>query len=69
MQKMMRELEESLRIFVNDNKTGCRFLTVDAYADVIPFYTKNDFVALDDNDTDARTRLLYFDLNDIADID
>ena len=55
--------------FVNDNKTGCRFLTVDAYADVIPFYTKNDFVALDDNDTDARTRLLYFDLNDIADID
>jgi hypothetical protein len=24
--------------FVMDNKTGCRFLTVDAYVDAIPFY-------------------------------
>ncbi len=26
--------------FVVDNKTGCRFLTVDAYADAVPFYLK-----------------------------
>ncbi len=26
--------------FVVNNKTGCRFLTVDAYADAIPFYLK-----------------------------
>ena len=53
--------------FISDNKTGCRFITVDAYADVIAFYEKNNFVKLDDEDKDARTRLLYFDLNDIAD--
>lgn len=53
--------------FVVNNKTGCRFLTVDAYAPAIPFYEKNGFVPLNDDDIDAPTRLLYFDLKDIAD--
>jgi GNAT superfamily N-acetyltransferase len=53
--------------FIIDNKTGCRFLTVDAYADAIPFYLKNGFVPLNNEDTDAATRLLYFDLATIAD--
>lgn len=53
--------------FVVNNKTGCRFLTVDAYAPAIPFYEKNGFVLLNDDDIDAPTRLLYFDLKDIAD--
>ncbi len=53
--------------FVINNKTGCRFLTVDAYADAIPFYLKNGFVPLNDEDADADTRLLYFDLATIAD--
>lgn len=53
--------------FLVDNKTGCRFLTVDAYADAIPFYLKNGFVPLNDEDADAATRLLYFDLATIAD--
>ncbi len=48
--------------FVNDNKTGCRFLTVDAYADAVPFYIKNGFAPLNDDDKDDSTRLLYFDL-------
>ena len=52
--------------FVIDNKTGCRFLTVDAYADAVPFYLKNGFVPLNDEDKDDDTRLLYFDLNDIS---
>lgn len=52
--------------FVVNNKTGCRFLTVDAYAPAIPFYEKNGFVLLNDDDIDAPTRLLYFDLKDIA---
>lgn len=52
--------------FVIDNKTGCRFLTVDAYADAVPFYLKNGFVPLNDEDKDEDTRLLYFDLNDIS---
>ena len=52
--------------FLADNKTGCRFLTVDAYA-AIPFYFKQKFVPLTAEDEGAATRLLYFDLNDIAD--
>lgn len=50
--------------FFDDNKTGCRFITVDAYAAAVPFYIKNGFVALTDEDKDSTTRLLYFDLND-----
>ena len=53
------------RYFTADNKTGCRFLTVDAYAAAIPFYLKNGFVPLNDEDADEPTRLLYFDLNDL----
>lgn len=48
--------------FVSDNKTGCRFLTVDAYAGAVPFYCKNGFAPLTDEDKDDSTRLLYFDL-------
>ena len=53
--------------FLMDNKTGCRFLTVDAYADAIPFYIKNGFVPLNEEDAGAVTRLLYFDFATIAD--
>lgn len=52
--------------FVVDNKTGCRFLTVDAYANAVPFYLKNGFVPLNEDDKDDDTRLLYFDLNDVS---
>ena len=55
------------KFFLADNKTGCRFLTVDAYAAAIPFYLKQKFVPLTVEDEGAETRLLYFDLNDIAD--
>lgn len=48
--------------FVEDNKTGCRFLTVDAYAAAVSFYEANGFVPLNDDDKDAATRLLYYDL-------
>lgn len=52
--------------FVTDNKTGCRFITVDAYIEAIPFYEKNGFHPLNSDDEDSTyTRLLYFDLNDI----
>ena len=49
--------------FIHDNKTGCRFITVDAYIQAIPFYKRNNFVELTNNDKDAsHTRLLYYDL-------
>ena len=51
---------------VLENKTGCRFLTVDAYAAAVPFYEKNGFIPLNNEDVDSATRLLYFDLNDIV---
>ena len=56
------------RVSLNDfdDKTGCRFITVDAYHDAIPFYKNNDFQYLRKDEYDIVTRLLYFDLNDIA---
>ena len=52
--------------FLLDNKTGCRFITVDAYSAAVPFYLKNGFVPLNDDDLNEPTRLLYFDLNDVT---
>ena len=46
----------------NDTKAGCRFITVDAYADALPFYFKLGFIPLSKEDEGATTRLLYFDL-------
>ncbi|MDE6397041.1 MAG: GNAT family N-acetyltransferase [Muribaculaceae bacterium] len=51
--------------FVVDNKSGCRFVTVDAYADAIPFYIKNNYQFLNSDDEDKRTRVMYFDLASI----
>lgn len=49
--------------FAIDNKTGCRFITVDAYINTIPFYLKNNFLELTTHDKEAsHTRLLYYDL-------
>ncbi|MDE6769731.1 MAG: GNAT family N-acetyltransferase [Muribaculaceae bacterium] len=48
--------------FIIDNKSGCRFVTVDAYADAIPFYLKNNYHFLNNDDEDKRTRVMYFDL-------
>lgn len=49
-------------LFYTKNKTGCRFITVDAYAKSADFYKKNDFNFLTDEDKDAPTRQMYFDL-------
>lgn len=48
--------------YKNDNKAGCRFVTVDAYAQAVPFYLKQGFLPLSKEDEDSPTRLLYFDL-------
>ena len=53
--------------FIFNNKSGCRFLTVDAYYEAIPFYQKNGFIPLNEADAHDKTRLLYFDLNDVSD--
>lgn len=52
--------------FTSDNKSGCRFMTVDAYLNAIPFYQKNGFKCLDEvNEGDPHTRLLFCDLRRI----
>ena len=53
-------------LFITDNKSGCRFLTVDAYSIAIPFYLKNDFSFLSTGDEGQHTRLMYLDLSDLG---
>lgn len=48
--------------FIDGNKTGCRFITVDAYKDSLAFYEKNGFKFLTDEDAHSDTRLMYYDL-------
>ncbi len=50
--------------FTNDNKTGCRFIVVDAMnvAETVSFYEKNEFKFLSSKDSDEKTRLMFFDL-------
>lgn len=51
--------------FLEDNKTGCRFITVDAYLAAVDFYRKAGFDYLNESDSDSRTRLMFFDLDSI----
>jgi GNAT superfamily N-acetyltransferase len=46
-------------------RAGCRFLTVDAYRDALPFYEKNKFKFLTKQDDNDATRTMYFDLKAI----
>ncbi len=50
--------------FKINNKTGCRFIIVDAYNDerVIRFYQRNEFDFLILDEKNDQTRLMYFDL-------
>ena len=52
--------------FVYDNKAGCRFVTVDAYLNALPFYIKNGFLPLSEEIEDPHTKLLFFDLEEIS---
>jgi len=51
-------------LFLTDNRTGCRFITVDAYNKeyTISFYKKNGFRFLTEEDAEKDTRIMYFDL-------
>lgn len=52
------------QFFVIKNKTGCRFITIDAYNKerVLSFYERNGFKPLTPTDKLEDTRLMYFDL-------
>lgn len=50
--------------FIDNNKTGCRFITVDAYKTALNFYEKNNFKYLTSEEFEKKsdTRLMYYDL-------
>lgn len=48
--------------FISDNRTGCMYITVDAYRQSLRFYEKNDFLYLSKKDENAKTRLMYYNL-------
>jgi predicted GNAT family N-acyltransferase len=53
-------------LFIDGNKTGCRFITADAYQDAVSFYEQNGFVPLSEKPEDHQTQLMYFDLKPFA---
>lgn len=53
--------------FIEGNKTGCRFITLDAYADAVSFYQKNGFDFFTEKDKNEETRLMFFDLKPFKD--
>ena len=53
-------------LFVTENRTGCAFITVDAYGQSLGFYEKNGFDYLTKNDENLATRLLFYDLQQLV---
>lgn len=60
-------------LFITNNKTGCRFITVDAYNNprTLGFYERNGFIYLplaeaSKQDPNPKTKLMYFDLIQIV---
>ena len=43
-------------------RSGCRFITVDAYSEILEFYERNGFRYMTEKDKDNRTRAMYYDL-------
>jgi len=61
--KIGTELMDFIKVFfIKRNKTGCRFITVDAYKEAIGFYQKNGFDFLTSKDENHDRRIMYFDL-------
>ena len=50
----------------HETNSAFRFITVDTYLSAIPFYEKNGFLHLTKKDEDEHTRLMYFDMMEIA---
>lgn len=53
-------------VFTHGNRTGCRFVTVDALNTATGFYERNKFRFFTEKDKDDDTRLMYFDLKDFG---
>lgn len=49
-------------LFITDNRTGCKFITVDAYRKSLNFYVKNSFIYFSESDISDETRQMYYPL-------
>lgn len=67
-QGVARDLIDLIKLrFSLDNRTGCRFLTVDAHRDAIGLYEKCGFSFFTESDVNDETRLMYYDLKHFRD--
>lgn len=54
-------------MYLTNNRAGCRFVTVDAYRNAVPFYEKNDFCLLLRSIPESDVTIpMYFDLKDLS---
>ena len=53
-------------MFITNNRTGCQYITVDAYKQSLKFYEKNGFKYFTEKDKDDDTRQMYFSLVDLV---
>lgn len=55
-------------MYMQENRAGCTFITVDALKEAIPFYIKNGFKFLkkSEKNEDKETSLLYFNLTSLS---
>ena len=55
-------------LFLTDNRTGCRLITVDAYntENALLFYEKNEFQFFNTKDKNKKTRSMFFDLKRLS---
>lgn len=60
--KLSRRIPIIKYLFTHGNRTGCRFITVDAYKDAVGFYQKSGFDFITDKDQYDETRLMFYDL-------
>lgn len=49
-------------LFVDNNRTGCKYITVDAFRESLEFYERNGFSYLSGKDRRSDTRLMYYNL-------
>lgn len=54
-------------MFTHRNRTGCRFITVDAYRDAVGFYQKCGFDFISEKDKGETTRSMFYDLKRFLD--
>jgi len=52
--------------FITNNRTGCMYITVDAYKQSLRFYEKNGFQYFSESDKEKDTRQMFFNLRPLV---